>query len=436
MLPAELTDMVFMLVLACSGRAMRGVCRNMRLFVDARVRSLVITVLQADNTSQLCVTQLARARDIFSGLNKLTIGTRKNADGTRKCLEGNMLTNLLSVIPRGMHDVTIHNCRLSTTATSALVTSCVTRLHLELELRGGENVQDQIVRQVGPLSVQLRSLLLLNKVPNAVLSNFDFLSMFTSLDVLSMPGLSPRNLAFLTRLTRLVVFKIDSAAALPASLKTIELCDPRLMYNSPPKFVPDHVFMKTRVFLHDNVGDLNMFTYVTKFSYWHDRGAKGLMELDLRMELTTKLHFIPTWFKHMEYAACIRRLTIVKTNVFTAEVMSVLSLPNINALCLLGVIEVGALRTIRDAKRVMPHCELTIEKRNGGKTLVHLKSKTGDPFGKACRDMIGRKKPIPSLTMVVGGRTYAYPLEELVRLHNERSLLADGRPAIKGRFIQ
>ena len=136
----------------------------------------------------------------------------------------------------------------------------------------------------------------------------------------------------------------------------------------------------------------------------------------------------------MEYAACISRLQIEKANVFKAEVMSAFSLPNIKELRLAGAFEVGAMETIADVKKVMPHCNLTIERR-GNDTAVHVRSMTGEPFGKACRDLIARMDRTPPLTLVVNGQRHVYPVEELLRMHEGGVLLADGKPAIKGRYI-
>ena len=435
MLPIELTDVIFMLVIACSGRSMRVACRTMRDFVDARVRSFAVNAVQADKkramARQVCLKQLTSALDRFRGLNKLTIGNRENK-GVRKCLERGVLANLLSAIPGGVRDITIHCCRLDAAARIALAKCCGqgTRLHVEVDIRRGESVRDQLERQVGRLCEPLRSLRLVNDASTPyVPTDFGFLSKFTALEVLSMPGQYPRDLKFLTRLTDLAVYKCDDTTGLPASLKTIELCDPGLPYR-PPKFLPDHVFLKARVMIDDNIGlNLNMLAVVKRLRYWQERGARGLLDLDLRMKLTTKLHFIAAWFRHMEYAACISQLQIEKANVFKAEVMAPFSLPNIKELRLAGAFEVGAMETIADVKKVMPHCNLTIERRG------NVRSMTGEPFGKACRDLIARMDRTPPLTLVVNGQRHVYPVEELLRMHEGGVLLADGKPAIKGRYI-
>ena len=85
-LPIELIDVILMLALT-NKRLLRGVCRTIRDFVDARAGSLTITVLQADKrrSKRQSVMQLTTAATRFPALHTLTIGSRNDP---RKCLEG------------------------------------------------------------------------------------------------------------------------------------------------------------------------------------------------------------------------------------------------------------------------------------------------------------------------------------------------------------
>jgi len=373
--PSEILEMVLLLVAA--PRLLRQVCRTTRNFVDTRVKSLTITVLQSDKRCprmrQESVRDLTDAAVRFPALRHLTIGTFKAPNGVRKVfMEGALLSDLLSAAPHSLSDVTLHRCRLSDRDVTAL--TAFPRLHLELDVTDAD-------RQVVPLRASLRSLTLVNKTP---LASTAFLAKLTALESLSMPcqRVGSDAIMAMPRLESLTVSGCDKDTLIPAALKRVQLCDPELKYYRAPYFLANDVALTARMVIDDTLPD--PITMLMRVHYWRQRAVANpaTLSLDVRMNLTAKPHYTAGWFKYLKFAQCVHRLQLEKDEVHITEVMALFTcLPSVKDLVIVGAIDAVTVRMVKDLKKTLPHYRLRISGR--AKKTVQLKSTNGEPYGPA-----------------------------------------------------
>ena len=160
------------------------------------------------------------------------------------------------------------------------------------------------------------------------------------------------------------MFACDKTTSLPASLETIELCDPGLRYYlryyRAPNFLPADITLKARVLIEDNIIKYDLLDVLLRIRFWHRRAMlqPTTLQMDVHLKIT-KPRNIADWFELLKFTECVHRLHVEKTDVCSSQVEAIFTyMPNLRELYMVGSIGTATVNMVRAVRKALPHCSL------------------------------------------------------------------------------